>query len=128
MIEASRRFGRLSTADWMVAGTALFIICNAVSVCIGWWVRIPILVQLAPHAPTYFNTALMPRAALSKHHDKPHGEVVLSATHVGDFVEFIVRDDGTGTEFRFQWPTSSTTTYLKEPTHARTENHPAAAR
>jgi PAS domain S-box-containing protein len=59
LIEAFRRFGRFSTADWMVAGTALFIICNAVSVCIGWWVRIPVLVQLAPHAPTHFNTALM---------------------------------------------------------------------
>jgi signal transduction histidine kinase len=98
-----------------------------------------------------------------KHHDKPSGEVVLSAIRSGDFVEFIVRDDGpgilpqfhekifelfqtlkrrdevestgmgltivkklierqncrirvhsegngTGTEFRFQWPTSSTAT------------------
>jgi signal transduction histidine kinase len=106
-----------------------------------------------------------------KHHDKPRGEVVLSATRVGDFVEFIVRDDGpgilpqfhekvfqlfqtlkrrdevestgmgltivkklierqnslitvhsdgngTGTEFRFQWPASSTTTNDKEPTNA----------
>jgi PAS domain S-box-containing protein len=56
LIEASRRF---STADWIVAGTALFIICNGVSVCIGWWVRIPILVQLFPDAPTHFNTALL---------------------------------------------------------------------
>ena len=31
-----------------------------------------------------------------KHHDKPNGEVVLSATRVGDFVEFVVRDDGPG--------------------------------
>jgi signal transduction histidine kinase len=50
---------RFSTADWLVAGTALFIICNGVSVCIGWWVRIPILVQLFPDAPTHFNTALI---------------------------------------------------------------------
>jgi PAS domain S-box-containing protein len=50
---------RLSTADWIVAGTALFIICNGVSVCIGWWVRIPILVQLFSDAPTHFNTALI---------------------------------------------------------------------
>jgi PAS domain S-box-containing protein len=56
LIEAVRRF---STADWIVAGTALFIICNGVSVCIGWWVRIPILVQLFPDAPTHFNTALI---------------------------------------------------------------------
>jgi PAS domain S-box-containing protein len=56
LIEALRRF---STSDWIVAGTALFIICNGVSVCIGWWVRIPILVQLAPDAPTHFNTALI---------------------------------------------------------------------
>jgi PAS domain S-box-containing protein len=56
LIEDIRRF---STADWIVAGTALFIICNAVSVCIGWWVRIPILVQLSPDAPTHFNTALI---------------------------------------------------------------------
>jgi PAS domain S-box-containing protein len=50
---------RFSTADWIVAGTALFIICNGVSVCVGWWVRIPILVQLFPDAPTHFNTALI---------------------------------------------------------------------
>ena len=54
--EALRRF---STADWIVAGTALFIICNGVSVCLGWWLRIPILVQLFPDAPTHFNTALI---------------------------------------------------------------------
>jgi PAS domain S-box-containing protein len=106
-----------------------------------------------------------------KHHDKPRGEVILSVTHVGDFVEFIVHDDGpgilpqfhekifqlfqtlkrrdevestgmglaivkklverqhcritvhsegdgTGTEFRFRWPTSSTTSCVKEPTNA----------
>jgi PAS domain S-box-containing protein len=56
LIEAFRRF---SAADWIVAGAALFIICNGVSVCIGWWVRIPILVQLFPDAPTHFNTALI---------------------------------------------------------------------
>jgi PAS domain S-box-containing protein len=55
LIEAFRRF---STADWIVAGTALFIICNGVSVCIGWWLRIPPLVQLFGGAPTRFNTAL----------------------------------------------------------------------
>jgi len=54
--EQVRRFG---TADWIVAGTALFIICNAVSVCIGWWTRVPILVQLLSDAPTHFNTALI---------------------------------------------------------------------
>jgi PAS domain S-box-containing protein len=52
-------FRRFSTADWIVAGTALFIICNSVSVCIGWWAHIPILVQLFPDAPTHFNTALI---------------------------------------------------------------------
>ena len=31
-----------------------------------------------------------------KHHDKPNGEVVLSGRRVGDFVEFLVRDDGPG--------------------------------
>jgi PAS domain S-box-containing protein len=56
LIDALRR---LSTADWIVATTALFIICNGVSVCVGWWLRIPILVQLAPDAPTHFNTALI---------------------------------------------------------------------
>jgi PAS domain S-box-containing protein len=50
---------RFSTADWIVAGTALFIICNGVSVCLGWWLHMPILVQLFPDAPTHFNTALM---------------------------------------------------------------------
>jgi PAS domain S-box-containing protein len=56
LIEAFRRF---STADWIVAGTALFIICNGVSVCIGWWIHVPILVQLFSDAPTHFNTALI---------------------------------------------------------------------
>jgi PAS domain S-box-containing protein len=56
VIEAFRRF---SAASWIVAGTALFIICNGVSVCIGWWLRTPILVQLVPDAPTHFNTALL---------------------------------------------------------------------
>ena len=55
----SEAFRRFSTADWIVAGTALFIICNGVSVCIGWWLRIPIMVQLFPDAPTHFNTALV---------------------------------------------------------------------
>jgi PAS domain S-box-containing protein len=55
LIETFRRFSR---ADWIVASTALFIICNGASVCIGWWMRIPILVQLSPDAPTHFNTAL----------------------------------------------------------------------
>ena len=50
---------RFSTADCIVAGTALFIIFNGLSICIGWWARIPILVQLYPDdAPTHFNTAL----------------------------------------------------------------------
>jgi signal transduction histidine kinase len=31
-----------------------------------------------------------------KHHDKQNGEVVLSGKRVGDFVEFVVRDDGPG--------------------------------
>jgi PAS domain S-box-containing protein len=31
-----------------------------------------------------------------KHHDKPKGEVVLSGRRVGDYVEFVVRDDGPG--------------------------------
>jgi PAS domain S-box-containing protein len=31
-----------------------------------------------------------------KHHDKQKGEVVLSAERLGDFVEFVVRDDGPG--------------------------------
>ncbi|MGA3159515.1 MAG: hypothetical protein ABSE43_18315, partial [Steroidobacteraceae bacterium] len=56
LIEAFRRF---STADWIVAGTALLIICGGLSICIGWWVRIPTLVQLFPDAPTHFNTAML---------------------------------------------------------------------
>ncbi len=48
-----------SAADWMVAGTALFIMVNGISICMGWWTRVPILVQLfADDAPTHFNTAL----------------------------------------------------------------------
>jgi PAS domain S-box-containing protein len=106
-----------------------------------------------------------------KHHDKQHGEVVLSGQLVGDFVEFVVRDDGpgilpefhekifqlfqtlkrrdevegtgmglaivkklveqqhcritvhsqgngTGTQFRFQWPTSPSAICPKEPANA----------
>src|ERR1700678_105989 len=106
-----------------------------------------------------------------KHHDKQNGEVVLSGKRAGDFVEFVVRDDGpgippqfhekifqlfqtlkrrdevegsgmglaivkklverqncritvhsqgngTGTQFRFQWPTSPSAIYAKELTNA----------
>jgi signal transduction histidine kinase len=106
-----------------------------------------------------------------RHHDKLNGEVVLSAKYVGDFVEFVVQDDGpgilpqyhekifqlfqtlkrrddvdgtgmglaivkklverqncritvhsqgdgTGTEFRFQWPKSLPTIYAKEIANA----------
>jgi signal transduction histidine kinase len=106
-----------------------------------------------------------------KHHDKQTGEIVLSAERKGDFVEFVVRDDGpgilpqfhekifelfqtlkrrgekestgmglaivkklverqncritvhsqgngTGSEFRFRWPTSPSTIFSLEPTHA----------
>jgi signal transduction histidine kinase len=52
-------FRRFSTANWIVAGTALFIILNAMSVCIGWWMRIPALVQVFPNTPTQFNTAFL---------------------------------------------------------------------
>jgi hypothetical protein len=55
----SEAFRRFSTAGWIVAGTALFIICSGASVCIGWWLHIPILVQLSDDAPTHFNTALL---------------------------------------------------------------------
>jgi PAS domain S-box-containing protein len=49
----------LSTADWIVASTALFIVANGISICIGWWGHIPLLVQLfSDDAPTHFNTAL----------------------------------------------------------------------
>jgi PAS domain S-box-containing protein len=106
-----------------------------------------------------------------KHHDKRNGEVILSAKRVGDFMDFVVRDDGpgilpqfhekifqlfqtlkrrgeaestgmglaivkklverqncrvtvhsqgdgTGTEFRFRWPTTSTPAYVEEPANA----------
>jgi PAS domain S-box-containing protein len=36
-----------------------------------------------------------------KHHDKQNGEVVLSGKRVGDFVEFVVRDDGPGIPPKF---------------------------
>jgi PAS domain S-box-containing protein len=53
------RFHHLSLPDRIIAGTALFIIFNALSVCLGWWIRVPILVQLfADDAPTHFNTAV----------------------------------------------------------------------
>jgi PAS domain S-box-containing protein len=56
LIETFRRF---STADWIVAGTSLFIVLNGLSVWIGWWTQTRIMVQLlANDAPTHFNTAL----------------------------------------------------------------------
>jgi PAS domain S-box-containing protein len=46
-------------ADCIVVSTALFIIGNGISICIGWWAHVPILVQLfSDDAPTHFNTAL----------------------------------------------------------------------
>jgi PAS domain S-box-containing protein len=52
----SRQF---SMADWIIAGTSLFIILNGLSVWVGWWTQTRILVQLfADDAPTHFNTAL----------------------------------------------------------------------
>jgi PAS domain S-box-containing protein len=54
-----RPFPDVSTPDWIVAGAALFIIANGISVCIGWWTRTPIMVRLfADDAPTHINTAL----------------------------------------------------------------------
>jgi signal transduction histidine kinase len=45
--------------DWIIVGTAVLIILSSLSVCIGWWTRTPIMVQLsADDAPTHFNTAL----------------------------------------------------------------------
>jgi signal transduction histidine kinase/PAS domain-containing protein/ActR/RegA family two-component response regulator len=42
-----------------VAGTALFIIFNAISIAIGWWTGTATLVQMFPDdAPAYINTAL----------------------------------------------------------------------
>jgi signal transduction histidine kinase len=55
----ARQIGRFSFPDWIIVGTALLIMVNSLSVCIGWWTRTPILVQLfADDAPTHFNTAL----------------------------------------------------------------------
>jgi hypothetical protein len=54
-----KQFRELTLSDWIIAGTAFFIIGNALSICIGWWIRTPALVQLlADDAPTHFNTAL----------------------------------------------------------------------
>jgi hypothetical protein len=56
---AQWRLHHLSMPDCIIAGTALFITLNALSVCIGWWIRAPIWVQLfADDAPTHFNTAV----------------------------------------------------------------------
>jgi signal transduction histidine kinase len=49
----------LSPPEWIILATALFIILNGLSVCLGWWIEVPILVQLSPDdAPTHFNTGL----------------------------------------------------------------------
>ena len=53
------RFRELSTADWISAGTSIFIILNGLSVWVGWWTQSRIMVQFfADDAPTHFNTAL----------------------------------------------------------------------
>jgi signal transduction histidine kinase len=45
--------------DWIILATALFIVLNGLTVCIGWWIHVPILVQLSSDdAPTHFNTGL----------------------------------------------------------------------
>jgi signal transduction histidine kinase len=50
---------RFSTADWIVAGTATFIMVDSLLICIGWWSHIRTLVQLNPtDAPTHINTAV----------------------------------------------------------------------
>ena len=37
----------------------MFIIVNGLSICVGWWARVPLLVQLSSNdAPTHINTAL----------------------------------------------------------------------
>jgi PAS domain-containing protein len=55
----ARHFQHVSVPNWIVAGTALFVIVNGISICIGWWTRTPIMVQLfADDAPTHINTAL----------------------------------------------------------------------
>ena len=50
---------QLPMPDWILVGTSLFIILNALLVWIGWWTQTRIFVQaFADDAPTHFNTAL----------------------------------------------------------------------
>jgi signal transduction histidine kinase len=50
---------QLSMPDRIILVTALLIVLNGLSVCMGWWVHSAILVQLSPDdAPTHFNTGL----------------------------------------------------------------------
>jgi hypothetical protein len=57
-LKGPRPIRRPSSPDWIVVCTALFIIGNGISVCLGWWTHTPLLVQLlASDAPTHFNTA-----------------------------------------------------------------------
>src|ERR1700722_10086003 len=58
-VSEPRNIDPLPVSDRIILAAALFIILNGLSVCVGWWVQVPILVQLSPDdAPTHFNTGL----------------------------------------------------------------------
>ncbi len=94
-------FSRLGRADAAVRETGLAGIVDSIIEILNPPVHIKIRVegelpmavaagaQLEQVLRNLINNAI-------KHHDKPNGEVVLSAKRVGNFVELVVRDDGPG--------------------------------
>jgi signal transduction histidine kinase len=54
-----RALRQLSIPDWIIVITAILIICNGLTTCIGWWISSPSLVQMfAGDVLTCFTTAL----------------------------------------------------------------------
>jgi signal transduction histidine kinase len=50
---------RISMADWIIVFTAILIIVDGLSICIGWWTRSPSVVQwFSDDTPIHFNTAV----------------------------------------------------------------------
>jgi len=55
----TRPLRRISMPDWIIVVTAVLIIVNGLSMCVGWWMRSQSLVQwFADDTPIHFNTAV----------------------------------------------------------------------
>jgi signal transduction histidine kinase len=55
----ARALRQISMPNWIIVATAVLIIINSLSTCVGWWTRSQSMVQLfADDSPAHFNTAL----------------------------------------------------------------------